>query len=132
MTADNQAQIIDDKIKHDAIREDAWVAGEDLALTGIFNITFQRKHPHLPRFRHQPIKQSQQIHIHCFGVFGATKQQRQRLQRAFNRFAIIADDKRPNPCTGNNHQFSGLIECSKASTGHQITAENCTENNQVT
>ncbi len=68
LVADNQAQIIDDKIKHDAIREDAWVAGEDLALTGIFNITFQRKHPHLPRFCHQPIKQSQQIHISQTGA----------------------------------------------------------------
>ncbi len=95
MTTDNQAQIIDDKIKHDAICEDARVAGEDLALTGIFNIALQRKHPHLPRFRHQPIQQRQEIHIHRFGVFGRgyeagwyTVAQKPRCQKT------AADDRR--------------------------------------
>ncbi|KJU30456.1 hypothetical protein SEEH0208_06890 [Salmonella enterica subsp. enterica serovar Heidelberg str. 87-0208] len=47
-------------------------------------------------------------------------------------FPLLPDNERPYPRAANDDQFSRLIECPKVSAGHDITAENCTDNHQVT
>ncbi|WP_337360527.1 hypothetical protein [Salmonella enterica] len=45
VAADDQAQIIDNKIKHYRIGQNTRITGEDFTLFWIFNIAFKGEHP---------------------------------------------------------------------------------------